>query len=162
MHIEFDARAALRALEGFSADLATEIIDEIAVEAAQGVYKGAFERLSGDRQASAWDYPVPVRMGHLRRALYMLMPGGKKLGGQEGEREFKTRYAVGHGESYVGDSAAYAGVIHEGRIRRGALGGGRGMARPFLTDAGREFLGGGIQRIAGMKLTEARVRYGFN
>lgn len=154
--IVVDASAALKALEGLSKDLATDIIDNIAERFAKGTFKEAFDNLSGSRDAKAATYPVPVRAGHLRRSLYMILPGGKKLGGEEGGREFKTLYDVAHGTAYVGNSAAYAEVTHEGRKDN------KVEARPFLTDAAESFIGPNAIRIGEEELAKGLKKHGLD
>ena len=105
--LSFDASATLAALKGFSRDFAEEIIDSIAGRLAGDIFKKAFANLSGQKipkkdwrnSPLAGSFPVPVRTGNLRRSLDMIKPGGC------------GKYDVGHGEAYVLNSAAYAGVI---------------------------------------------------
>lgn len=129
--LAFDASAALAALKGFSRDFAEEIIDNVVVRLATDIFKKAFANLSGQKipkkdwsnSPLAGSFPVPVRTGNLRRCLDMIKPGG---GG---------KYDVGHGEAYVLNSAAYAGVIENP-----AEYGRKGNQRPFLTGPAQEFL----------------------
>ena len=130
---QFDAEAALSKLGLFSDALKGTLINNIAGRIADNTFAEAFKLLSGT--GAAWSYPVPVRTGNLRRSLWRITPAGYK-GGQPNET-----YNLGPGEAYVGDSAEYARAIHDGRIFRRALSGGRGMGRPFLTDAMNAVLG---------------------
>ena len=136
--IQFNAREALKALDGMAAGLATTVKNNTVERIAKNVYAGAYERLSGPRipkkdwyrSPLAGSYPVPVRLGHLRRALFMILPGGVTVGGDGNV----PRYNLQTGEAYVGDSAEYGWAIHEGL-------GTRGKGRPYLTDAAQEAIG---------------------
>ena len=105
-----DASKALRALDGLSSAMRGYAVSGIVREIATGTFKQAFENLSGDRTAPKGSWPVPVRIGHLRRSLWALLPGGEKAGGG-----ISGKYGVGFSEAYVGDSAEYAEKIHEER-----------------------------------------------
>ncbi len=156
-YIEFNAQEALSALTGLRKDLAVEVANNIVGRIAKNVFRKAFGNLSGPRIApkdkhnpGIGGYPVPVRTGHLRRALYMILPGSAALSSMYG------KFTVGPGEAYVGDSAKYAG-----EIENPAAYGRRGNKRPFLTDPAREYLGL-APRIAEEELNEAVKKHGLN
>jgi hypothetical protein len=97
------------------------------VQAAKGVYREAFDKLSGPgakkSNITAGGYPVPVRTGHLRSSLNWLKPGESKSG-EVGS------FSAGPLEVVIYNSAKYARYIHQGEGSSAKFG-----ARPFLTDA---------------------------
>ena len=148
----YDAEAALAKLGLFSAALKGTLVNNIAGRIADNVFAEAFNLLSGS--GPAWSYPVPVRTGNLRRLLWRITPAGYKGGQPSGS------YNVGPGEAYVGNSAEYAHAIHDGRTYRRALSGGRGMGRPFLTDAANKVIGN-TERYAAEENDKILKEYGL-
>lgn len=152
-YTEFNAQRALQALTGLRQDLAGEVANNIVVRVAKNVFKKAFDNISGPRipkkewrkSPFAGSWPVPVRTGHLRHSLYMILPGSAVEGLGAG------KFTVGLGEAYVGDSAKYAGEIEDGP---------RGNKRPFLTGPAREYLGLAPQ-IAEEELDKAVKKHGL-
>lgn len=94
-------------------------LEKLAIE----VERGAFDRLSGSGSEYPGGYPVPVRMGHLRRSLDFLKPGATK------SKDGKS-FSVGPMEAMVFDAADYAMVIHEGWGSSKKF-----YPRPYITDA---------------------------
>ena len=156
-YIEFDAHEALSALTGLRKDLAVEVANNVVVRIAKNVFRKAFDNLSGPRipkkqwrkSPLAGSYPVPVRTGHLRCALYMILPGSAALSSMSG------KFTVGLVEAYVGDSAKYAA-----EIENPAAYGRRGNKRPYLTDPAREYLGL-APRIAEEELNQVVKKHGL-
>jgi hypothetical protein len=123
---------------------------------AKGIYRFAFEYLSGPGGASkkvrndytgfktaggdkvkfrayrgAGNYPVPVRTGYLRKMLDWLKPGETKIAG-------RLVFAAAGDEAIIYDSAEYSRAIHEG------LGSSRKFGkRPFITNGLQRFNQGG-------------------
>jgi len=96
----------------------------------KGIHREAYAFLSGAgskaatrKGAYAGGYPVPVRMGHLRRSLAWLKPGETKTGDV-------GAFTAGEHEVVIYDSARYADAIHEGKGSSAKFG-----RRPYLTAA---------------------------
>jgi len=124
-----DITDALSFLEGMH-PASLRVISNVVGRATKGIYSGAFANLSGggalSRKKYGWlykgRYPVPVVTGHLRRALYFVLPGRSK-----------GDFSAGPLEGVVYNAASYGWAIHEGR---GSMSG-----RPYLSDAAQNVLG---------------------
>jgi hypothetical protein len=102
------------------------------------------------RSIPAGGYPVPVRVGHLRRMLDWLKPGETK----EGEA---GSFTAGPNEVIIYDSASYNKVIHEGLGSSAKYG-----PRRFLTDALERFnQGDRIKRNAEDEVRKIKEKAGF-
>src|SRR5512139_1469234 len=72
-------KVVIEGLGRFRSALLGEAIRSGLERVAKGVQRGASELLSGKKEP-AGGYPVPVRIGHLRRSLDWLKPGETKTG----------------------------------------------------------------------------------
>jgi hypothetical protein len=123
MELKLDLNAALRELNDISAQ-GMAVIDGVNSRLVKNIFAKAFDNLSGGHGDEAGSYPVPVRMGFLRRSLAMLGPGQSKDG-----------FTTEAGEAVIYNTSIYAWAIHEGREDKKTKG------RPFLTDAAKDALG---------------------
>ena len=96
-----------------------------------GFTKKSGERVDFSLLEGAGAYPVPVRTGFLRQALYFLNPG-------ESASLVSGSDTAGPNEAVIGDAAQYANVIHEGTGSSAKYG-----PRRYLTDGFERFNGAG-------------------
>jgi len=82
-------------------------------------HRASKANLSGSNSDAPGSYPVPVRTGNTRRSESYILPGQSKHG-----------LSAGPLEGFLVNTAAAAGVIHEGTHTQRAFG-----PRPFQSDA---------------------------